>query len=322
MNKQPSLKQDLSFVARGMMMGGADIIPGVSGGTVALIVGIYNRLVTAISHFDVTLINHVRRKEWGAAANYIDLRFLVALGTGIASGILLLASTMHDLLDHQWQPTLAVFFGLILASSVLVGRMVNQWSVATVACAAAGVVIAFVLVGIPGLQKPPDSNFYVFVCGMVAICAMILPGISGAFILLILGEYYRVTGLLKDVKSGDFSFETMTTLVVFACGCAFGLISFSKILRWLLARFTPQTMALLCGFMAGSLRKIWPFKVDHAPLEEFKHKVFENVWPLQSDGDVILASGLIVIAAAFVFAAERLARIIPKESGDVSLVSE
>ncbi len=324
MIKQPSFKQDLTLVARGMMMGGADIIPGVSGGTVALIVGIYNRLVTAISHFDVTLINHVRKMEWAAAARHIDLRFLAALGFGIASGILLLASATHHLLHHHLQPTFAVFFGLILASSVLVGRMVDRWSASTIACAAVGAIAAFLLVGVTLLRNPPDSNWYVFFCGLIAICAMILPGISGAFILLILGEYDHITGLLRDVKNGDFSFESITTIAVFCCGCAMGLIGFSKALRWLLARYTPQTMAVLCGFMAGSLRKIWPFKVDHTPnVQEFKLKVLENRWPAEFDTDVILAFGLIVVAAAFVFMADWLAtRRESNENGNASPASE
>ncbi len=283
-------------------MGGADIIPGVSGGTVALIVGIYDRLVTAISHIDMRLLAHLKHKDWNAAAKHVDLRFLVALGSGIVLGIGSLSSLMHYLLEYQRQPTYAVFFGLIVASTFLVARMVQSWSAATLACLIGGAVASYFIVGLPFLQDPPEGNLYVFFCGTIAICAMILPGISGAFILLVLGIYSDITALLRGFLHGDFTTSALITLVVFITGCLIGLISFSKFLRWLLRKHESVTMALLCGIMVGSLKKIWPFKTDLTPnIDEFKNKQWQDFWPQQLSGDVIAAVLLAVAAAGLIF---------------------
>lgn len=283
--------RDLVQIARGFLMGGADIIPGVSGGTVALILGIYERLVKAISRFDMTFLGHLRRRRWSAAGEHVDLRFLIALGCGIVSGILGLASLMHYLLEHQRQYTHAAFFGLILASSLLVAERVQRWKPLTCLCFPAGAVLAFLLVGLPLLQDPPPGNGYVFLCGVVAICAMILPGISGAFILLILGKYEFITGLLRDVLRGNITGATLLTLGVFCIGCMVGLLSFSKLLRWLLGRYESLTLAFLCGLMIGSLRRIWPF---------------ENVWPGELNAEVLLTAAIGIIAMIFVFELDRL----------------
>ncbi len=300
---------DLLQIARGFLMGGADIIPGVSGGTVALILGIYDRLVTAISRVDLTLIGDVRQGKWKEAAEHIDLRFLITLGCGIALGIGGLATLMHYLLEHHLMATYSAFFGLILASAILVARTVEVWSPVSVVALLAGTLVAYWLVGLPLLANPPSGNWYVFVCGSVAICAMILPGISGAFILLILGKYSDITGLLREVLHLNITVDTIVTLACFITGCALGLIGFSKALRWLLHRHESVTMAVLCGFMAGSLRKIWPFKTDLTPtITEFKHKQFRNEWPEAFDGNVMLCIGLAIVAAALVFTLDWLTR--------------
>lgn len=305
---QGTLTRDVAHVARGVMMGGADIIPGVSGGTVALILGIYERLVTAISHFDLTLLSHLRRSEWREALAHIDARFLLALGMGVGTGIVGLSSVMNYLLIEQRTPTLAAFFGLILASSILVGRMVPRWGAATAALFAAGVLFAFWLVGrLP--TTAPEGYLYLFFTGAVAICAMILPGISGAFILLIMGKYEDITGIIRGLVHGEVHLEALLTLAIFASGCTIGLISFSKVLRWLLARHQPQTLAVLCGFMLGSLRKIWPFKIDITPEEtDIKHKFFENVWPDAVSTEVLSAAALAIGAALAVFLIDWMAR--------------
>ena len=293
--------EELTNVARGFLMGGADIIPGVSGGTVALILGIYQRLVAAISHFDSELVAMLLKRDWAAAMRHVDFRFLVSLGAGIAMGILSLATLMNYLLNNQMQFTFAFFTGLILASSVLVAKMVEQWSIDTVTLFLTGAIGAFIIVGLPLMESPPDSNLYIFFCGMIGISAMILPGISGAFILLILGKYEEITGLLKDVLHGDITVQAVTTILVFMLGMTVGLISFSKVLKALLKRFESQTMAVLCGFMVGSLRKLWPFKVDLTPDEaKFKLKQFENIWPVEFGGSFWMTVGLVVVAAALV----------------------
>jgi len=298
---------DLVNIARGSLMGGADIIPGVSGGTVALILGIYERLVTAISHFDVQLIRLVKEKKWTAAADHIHFRFLATLGCGIGMGVVLLASLMHYLLAEQLQYTLSVFLGLMLASSWLVFQMIDGWSKRAAVLLIAGVIFAYCLVGLSLFENPPGGNLYVFFCGTVAICAMILPGISGAYILLLMGKYTDILGLLKGLLHGDITVAAVTTVGIFLAGCLIGLISFSKFLRWLLSRYEQSTMALLCGFMIGSLRKIWPYKLDLTPgVEKFKLKQFENIWPDNFGTAEWTSIGLIVAASVFVLVLDRL----------------
>jgi len=296
---------------KGLLMGSADIVPGVSGGTVALIVGIYERLVTAISHFDGQLLKLLAGKQWRQAAERIDFRFLATLGAGVLSGVAALATLMHHLLEHQRSPTLAVFFGLILASALLVGKMVkpanSQRAGLCLALAIAGAAFAYWLVGLKAVQAS-DNLGYFFLCGMVAICAMILPGISGAFILLILGAYESVTKIIKDLTHLEFTAEALTTLAVFAAGCAVGLIGFSKLLRWLLEHYHDLTMAVLCGFMLGSLRKIWPFQIDKTPeVERLSLKEYETFLPSSWTAQCTTCLALAVVAFVAVLAVERLA---------------
>ena len=309
--KKNLLPDDLIHAGRGFLMGGADIIPGVSGGTVALILGIYERLVTAISHFDVTFVRHLKNGAWLQAARHVDLRFLIALGAGIATGIVGLSSIMHHLVTTPaTRPlTLAAFFGLILASGVLVGKMVQRWSVPAALLCVAGAVGAFYVTGLKPIVGEP-SVAYIFFCGMIGICAMILPGISGAFILLLLGMYIHVTEALKSIKGlprGEFTSEHFQTIFVFVAGCALGLLIFSKMLRWLLANHESVTMATLCGFMIGSLRKIWPFQKDMTPeVTKFKLKQFDNFVPDSLNGHVMLVIAIAIAAMVFVFIIDRV----------------
>lgn len=310
-DRSPHILSDVIQLGRGLLMGGADIIPGVSGGTVALVLGIYERLVTAISHFDLALLLHVRRREWSAAAGHVDLRFLAALGCGILAGIGSLAGVIHYLLEHHHQHTLSAFFGLMVVSTALVGRMVkvrslhHAWFSAAVGLVAGGG--AYWLVGLPYFQGQPGYG-YLFFCGVVAISAMILPGVSGAFILLMLGKYAEVTGVIKDVVRLNITAEHLATLVVFAAGCGVGLVSFSKLLRWLFARHESITMATLCGLMAGSLRRIWPFQTDMTPDSPLKEKVYQNYWPRSIDDQVLVSIGIALVAVVLVLAIDSLAR--------------
>jgi putative membrane protein len=290
-------------------MGSADIIPGVSGGTIALVLGIYPRLVTAISHFDTHLLGLVARREWKVAAAHVDLRFLIALALGILTGVVSLASLMLYLLTHERQYTLSVFFGLILASSLIVARMVQPQTKAQTAAAwllalAAGI-FAFWLVGLEqfGLH---DNLGYFFGCGVVAICAMILPGISGAYILWLLGAYETVTGIIHNAAHFQITGREILTLVVFAAGCAVGLIAFSKLLRWLLAQAHMATMAVLGGFMVGSLRLMWPFQIDLTPhIEKLNLKQYQPFLPEQWDAGVTACLVLAATAMVAILLLER-----------------
>jgi len=307
---------DLGTVFRGLLMGAADVIPGVSGGTVALIVGIYERLVTAISHVDTRLLGYVRHGQWRLAASHIDLRFLTALLLGIATGIIGLGGLVNRLLTSPLTraATLAAFFGMILASALLVARLIplsRRWETVSAGLfGCAGALFAYWLTGLPGSEAEATFGYgFVFICGLVAICAMILPGISGAYILLILGLYLHLTDILKRLPHGDVTARDAGTILVFGAGCVIGIVSFSKALRWLLARYHAQTMAVLCGFMFGALRKVWPFQVDQTPeVVELNRKVYVNVIPTAWEPSVVVC-GLAALAAMIaVFLVDRYAR--------------
>jgi len=286
-------------------MGAADIVPGVSGGTVALILGIYHRLITAISRFDRQLLRYFMSGQWRAAVSYADLYFLLTLGAGIAVGIGGVSFLMHYLLEHQAQHTNGVFFGLILGSGIIVGRGIQRWSVSHQAAFILGAAGTFLLVGIETFQQPPDSLWYLFLCGTLGICAMILPGISGAFILLILGNYHKVTGLLRSILTGAWDGESLLALIVFCTGCLTGLLAFSRFLRWLLAHYETVTLSALCGLMLGSLRKIWPFKRDLTPGEsDLKHKEYANLMPDRLDSTTVITISLLMIAVVVVLLLE------------------
>jgi putative membrane protein len=296
-NPVGSIREDLTHLGRGVLMGVADVIPGVSGGTLALILGIYNRLVTALSHFDRHTLQLVLRGDCRDAFTRVDLRFLVVLASGIACGILALGGLMHWLLEHERQHTLSAFFGMIAASSLLVGRMISRFTARELVLLVAGVVGASFIVSLPALAHPPDALWYIFVCGVVGICAMILPGISGAFVLLLMGKYHDLTGILKNAVTLQVTTGDVAVVAVLGTGCVLGLITFSKCLRWLLARHEPQTMAALCGFMIGSLWKIWPFQADLTPsqpelkLKEFAHLPLSEI-PLDRTSLMTIAIGV------------------------------
>jgi putative membrane protein len=271
---------DLINWARGLCMGAADIVPGVSGGTMALILGHYQRLVTAISHVDGTLLGLVRRGELTQAARYLDLRFLVGLLAGIVTGIVGLASLMHYLLEHQQSYTYAVFFGLIVGSSYLVARRVQQWNATGIVLLLIGATAAWQICRLTPTQAEL-TPLSAFLAATVAICAMILPGISGAFVLLLLGLYHPITELIKGLPRLEFTMQGLVIIASFGTGCLVGLLAFSHVLKWLLAHRHDPTMAFLVGLMFGSLYKIWPFQQVTAATAQlpFKEQVFEPLWP-------------------------------------------
>jgi putative membrane protein len=299
---RPSLRDDAAHALRGLMMGAADVVPGVSGGTVALVLGIYERLVTSISRFDLTWLGLLRRGQWRAALRHVDARFLLCIVAGIALGLAALANLLQYLLRDYRPQTLAVFLGLIAASTILVARMVGRWHLEHVLLGAAGAALAYWLTGLLPARLEPSMP-YLFACGAVAICAMILPGISGSYVLLILGAYEHVIAAVGDVTRGAWTLRHLATLAVFGTGCAVGLLSFSKILRWLLGRFRTGTLALLCGFMAGALRGVWPFQ---EPLDAAATQVRHNYWP--PAGELLVPALLAVAAAVLVLVLDYVAR--------------
>lgn len=253
-------KDYLVLYLKGLSMGGADVIPGVSGGTVAFITGIYDELINSIKSIDFDAIKLVFRFKIAEAWKQINGNFLITILAGILTSLLSLAKLMTHLLDKYPIPIWSFFFGLILVSSPLIFRDIKKWSLGTILSGILGAVAAYLITVISPTETPTNLLF-VFFCGALAICAMILPGISGAFILLLIGKYeYMITALI------NFDWPV---ILVFACGCFLGLVGFSKFLGWILANFRYPTLAMLSGFMLGSLNKVWPwkeiteFRIDH-----------------------------------------------------------
>jgi putative membrane protein len=232
-------------------MGAADIVPGVSGGTVAFITGIYDTLLSSIRAFDLEFLRRLLKLDIAGAWQHVNGSFLFALLSGIATSIFSLARLISWVLENHPVPLWAFFFGLILASAVVLVRHVKRWTPSRMLCLLAGTGFALVI----ALSPTVNMEFGmagVFLSGFLAICAMILPGISGSFILVLLGMYGTV---LAAVKSLDLVF-----LLVFAAGAGCGLLCFSRLLHWLLHHFHEATMALLTGFLFGSLAVVWPWK--------------------------------------------------------------
>ncbi len=239
---------------QGLLMGTADVIPGVSGGTVALIVGIYERLVTSIRAAAAALVRALRGDRAGARKRFaeVDWALVVPLGVGIVTALVLGAAVIPGLLETYPVQMLAVFFGLIAGSLVVPWRRVERRDATALAFVAVAAVAAFVLVGLPPRTVASPSLPQVFASAAVAICAMILPGVSGAFLLLVLGVYQPT---LAAVSTRDLPY-----VATFVAGCAVGLGLFSRLLEHLLARHHSLTMAALVGLMAGSLRALWPWQ--------------------------------------------------------------
>lgn len=297
-DRRNAFNEDIINGLRGLCMGAADIVPGVSGGTMALILGHYERLVAAIGHVDRKFMGLLLQGKLKLAVEHLDFRFLAALAAGIGFGIVSLASLMHYLLEHQQAYTYAAFFGLILGSSYIVAQRLRRWQGQHLPLLALGAVAAWqisVLSPIQGSLTPLNA----FLAATVAICAMILPGISGAFVLLLLGLYHPITDLLKGLPRGELTLDGLVIIAAFGTGCLVGLLAFARLLRWLLAHRHDSTMACLVGLMFGSLVKIWPFQRVMAETAElpFKEQRFELISPLESTASWPLVLLLVVLAA-------------------------
>lgn len=246
-----SAKQYLLLFLKGIGMGGADVVPGVSGGTIAFITGIYEELLNSIKSLDHVAIQMVFKGRIADFWKHINGNFLAVLFGGILVSILSLAKLIHFLLNNHPIQLWSFFFGLIIISALLVSREIKKWHVFVVLSAIAGALIAFFITEATPATTP-ENYLFVFLSGAIAICAMILPGISGSFILLILGKYQFI---IESVKELD-----LAVIAVFGVGCIVGLLSFSRLVSWLLSKYHDVTVALLAGFMIGSLNKIWPWK--------------------------------------------------------------
>jgi len=299
-NQNRTFKDCLGISGVGIAMGAADVVPGVSGGTMAFILGIYEELLGTIKRFNLEFLKLVFSFKIKAALEHINWKFLVSLATGLAISILSLARLVTWLYEHHQSNLFAFFFGLILGSILIIAAHV-KWNLTSLLSLVAGTVIAYLIVRLVPVQMPRDP-LTIFWCGAVAIMAMILPGISGSFILLILGQYHYIMSAVKGLD--------VITLLPFAAGCATGLLGFSHVLSWLLARYHQVMISFLTGFMVGSLWKIWPFRnvletmeTSHGELVPVRESIY---WPGADLDALWLPALLCAIGFAVVYGMDRM----------------
>ncbi|MBR3292735.1 MAG: DUF368 domain-containing protein [Bacteroidales bacterium] len=246
-----NLIQKLLIALKGFFMGAANVVPGVSGGTIALITGIYKEIIEALNSL-------IEKETWKALFKgdfkgfwkQIHGTFLLWLAIGVVLSVFSLAKLMTYVLEHHPVQTWAFFFGLIVASAILMFKDIKGWGIKEVLFTTGGVALGLLVCTLSPTQTP-DNWFFIFLCGAIAVCTMILPGISGSFILVIMGKYDYIMQAVADLN--------WSVLIVFALGCVVGILAFAKFLHWLLDHFEKQTMLVLLGFILGSLVKVWPW---------------------------------------------------------------
>ncbi|NDV19741.1 DUF368 domain-containing protein [Pseudodesulfovibrio sp. JC047] len=298
-----TLKAGVLLWLKGVCMGSADIVPGVSGGTIAFITGIYEQLVDAIRSFNTDVVRRVLTLDISGAVRLVHIRFLVCLLLGIMTAMITMAGIMNTMLHTHPVETWSLFFGLITASIFVVGKQIQPFSAVNIGFVLLGALGSYFLVGMIPVSTPETLPF-IFLCGSIAICAMILPGISGAFLLLMLGKYEYVTRTLKN----PFIWDNFVIMAVFAAGACVGIVFFSRILHFLLHRWHGATVSVLTGFMIGALRKVWPWKevLETSVIRGKVHVLREqNVLPDMVSGDVLFAVGLAVLGVIVVLALDR-----------------
>lgn len=286
-------------------MGAADVVPGVSGGTIAFISGIYEELLTSIANINLSLLKTLKNEGVRATWNQLNGNFLAALFIGIGISIVSLAKGIKWMLENEPILLWSFFFGLVLASVIYVGKQITNWNMGVVLSLMIGAVLAYFITTLTPMVNENSSPWFLFIAGALAICAMILPGISGAFILVLLGAYKPV---LSAVSNRDFF-----TIAIVGLGTIVGLLSFSRILKWLFAKFKNITLAALTGFIVGSLNKIWPWKEtitwrinshgEQVPLNQI------SISPNSFEGDpkLLYAVALAIVGFGLILLLERLA---------------
>lgn len=292
-------------------MGMADVVPGVSGGTIAFISGIYEELIEAIRKVDLTALRLLCRGRFRELWRHVDGAFLLPVLLGIGIAIFSLARVMTWLLANHPIEIWSFFFGLIIASALLVARQIERWNTATVTSTLIGAVVAW-WITVASPAQTPETWWFILLSGAIAICAMILPGISGAFILLLLGKYQYIMTAIGEMN--------MPVILIFAVGAIAGIVSFSHLLSWLLKNRHDCTIAVLMGFMIGSLNKVWPWKETVATFIDSHGKtmplVEHNILPNRfesltgHDARLLAAIGLCLLGFVSIYAIETAARIL------------
>lgn len=317
------LRKNIVTAVKGACMGAADVIPGVSGGTIAFIMGIYDEFVGSIASINKEAVQLLLNREFKAFWKHINGTFLLSLVIGIGVSIVSIAGIMQNLLSNYPIQTWAFFFGLIVASSLFIIRGISGWHAKEVGFLIGGIALGVVVCTLSPTQTP-DALWFIFISGAIAICAMILPGISGSFILLILGKYEYIMARITELTSGVDVASNFAILAVFGIGAVVGILGFSKFLRWLLARWNKETLIVLAGFIVGSLVKVWPWSNTEAILKAQNPEVAQsypgnalipsetieqyiNSIDLQVTSAVIFASIGFILVTAIEFAGQKAA---------------
>ena len=290
-----SLKEYIVIGLKGMAMGAADVVPGVSGGTIAFISGIYEELLASISNVNFQLLKTLKSDGIKAAWKQVNGSFLLVLFIGIFISIISLAKTIKWLLENEPILLWSFFFGLVLASIMYIGKQISKWNTKAIIILIIGAFVAYYITTLNPLVTENSSLLFMFLAGSIAICAMILPGISGAFIMVLLGAYKPILSALNDRD-----YKTVATVFL---GAIVGLLVFSKILKWMFTNYKNYTLAILTGFIVGSLNKIWPWKetltwrINSHDLEvPFKQ---QSISPFSFDGDPKLMFAIILAFVGF-----------------------
>jgi len=317
----------ISNILKGAAMGIAEVIPGVSGGTIAFITGIYERLLDAIKAFSPALIGTFRKEGVKGLWTAIDGTFLLTLVMGMVGGIVIGAFGVSYLLEEYPPVIWAFFFGLIIASAIYIGRQIEKWTAVEIILLIGGAVLAYFITTIAPVEWS-RSLPVVFIAGAIAISALILPGISGSFMLLLMGMYYFiVTKTLKEGVLQNFDPQAMLTMAVFALGCLTGLLTVARVLSWTFKKHRFPTLAVLTGFMLGSLNKIWPWRTPVKAMNEAgetitnttailadpEMKILQEINQLPANyvaGDALLIPAIVMLVAGFVsvFLLEKLGK--------------
>jgi len=312
------IKRYIVILLKGIAMGMADVVPGVSGGTIAFISGIYEEFVNSLNSINSKALKLLFQFKIKDFWTHINGTFLFSLATGILISIVSLSKLIIYLLENE--PTLlwAFFFGLIIASVLFIGKQISKWNARVIIALIIGILASF-FITIMEPTSSPDSTLYIFFSGFVAIIAMILPGISGAFILLLLGAYPTIIGAINNLRTGlansnyEMVLQSGEMLAIFAIGAVLGLLTFSRVLAWMFKNYHNTTLAVLTGFMIGSLNKVWPWKEtvstrinSHGEIVPFIQK---NVSPMNYNGEtqVIFVIALAIIGFALIYLLEKVA---------------
>lgn len=298
------MNEHLSTFLKGLAMGAANVIPGVSGGTVALVTGIYERLINALKSCDLGALKRLLARDFKGLWQHVDGAFLSAILGGVAVSIVTLAKLLEYLLAHHEVPTMAFFFGLIAVSIFSVGRTVERWGPGACLALAAGTALAVSVAMLAPASENANAG-YLFLCGVVAICSMILPGLSGSFVLIIMGNYALVLGAI-----GRFD---LAVLLPMAAGCGLGLLAFAHVLGWVYDKYHDQTVALMTGFILGSLIIVWPWKhtlTDTLVREGKPDKVittgYEWFGPALAESATLTALALMLLGGLMIWAMEKV----------------